>query len=107
MRLVALVDGPDHVCCRYRVQAFRPRLEAMGHAIDVRPLPRSWWARLLLFNRLRGANVLLQRQLLPCWQLGLLRMAAKRLLFDLDDAVWLRDSYSPKGQRHPRKSRRF
>ena len=31
MHLLALVDGPDHVCCRYRVSAFRPCLENAGH----------------------------------------------------------------------------
>lgn len=107
MRLVALVDSPDHVCCRYRLAAFRPMLEQAGHALDLVALPKAWWSRLLLFRRLRGEAVLIQRQLLPLWQLGLLRRWAKRLLFDLDDAVWLRDSYSPHGLNHPRKSRRF
>ena len=27
MDLVALVKDPDHVCCRYRLEAFRPFLE--------------------------------------------------------------------------------
>src|SRR5262249_3535386 len=41
------------------------------------------------------------------WQLYLLRGAARVLLFDFDDAVFLRDSYSPKGLHSARRLRRF
>jgi glycosyltransferase involved in cell wall biosynthesis len=107
MHLVALVEGPGHVCCRYRLEAFRPHLEAAGHSLQTRPLPRSWWARRRLFRELQGADVLLQRFLLPGRQLACLRAAARRLLFDLDDSVFLRDSYSPRGLHSPRRLRRF
>jgi len=107
MHLVALVERADHVCCRYRVEAFRPHLEAAGHTLSVEPLPRSWWSRWLLFRRLRAATVLVQRRLLPFWELLLLRSSVGRLLFDLDDAVFLRDSYAPRGLEHPGRWRRF
>lgn len=107
MRLVALVASTDHVCCRYRLAAFRPALEAAGHSLELVPLPKRWWSRLLLFRRLRGDCVVLQRYLLPGWQLAFLRNQAERLVFDFDDAVFLRDSYSDKGLHHPRKMRRF
>jgi glycosyltransferase involved in cell wall biosynthesis len=107
VRLVALVEHPDHVCCRYRLAAFRPALEQAGHALDLVALPKRWWSRLLLFRRLRGAYVVLQRFLLPGWQLAVLRRQVARLIFDLDDAVFLRDSYSRKSMHHPRRMRRF
>jgi glycosyltransferase involved in cell wall biosynthesis len=107
VQLVALVDTPDHVCCRYRLAAFRPHLEVAGHSLALLPLPRRWWSRWALFRRLRGACVILQRRLLPGWQLGLLRQACRRLIFDLDDAVFLRDSYSSHGLHDPRRLRRF
>lgn len=107
MHLIALVNGPDHVCCRYRVAAFRPYLERAGHTVEILSLPRWWWSRLWLMRRLGNACVLVQRHLLPCWELALLRAASQYLLFDLDDAVWLRDSYSPLGLEHPRKASRF
>jgi glycosyltransferase involved in cell wall biosynthesis len=105
--LTALVAAADHVCCRYRLAAFRPALERAGHALDLRPLPRGWLGRLRLFRDLRGATVVLQRFLLPRWQLALLRRAARHLIFDLDDAVFLRDSFSPRGLHHPGRLRRF
>jgi glycosyltransferase involved in cell wall biosynthesis len=45
----------------------------------------------------RADLVILQRKLLPAWQLALLRRATDVLLFDFDDAVFLRDSYAPQG----------
>ena len=107
MHWIALVEGPDHVCCRYRLAAFRPFLERAGFTLDLQTLPRGWWSRLRLFARLRGANVIVQRRLLPRWQFTLLRRAARRLLFDLDDAVFLRDSYSAKRLNPPGRLRRF
>jgi glycosyltransferase involved in cell wall biosynthesis len=59
-------------------------------------------------NRLGQTEiVLLQRRLLPRWQLALLRRSARLLIFDYDDAVFLRDSYSQKGLHSARRSQRF
>ncbi|MFM7151153.1 MAG: glycosyltransferase, partial [Gemmataceae bacterium] len=60
-----------------------------------------------LFSELRGSTVILQRWLIPGWQLHYLRSRAAHLIFDFDDAVYLRDSYSKKGHEHPRNHRRF
>jgi len=51
--------------------------------------------------------VILQRKLLPSWQLAVLRRHAKRLIFDYDDAVLYRDSYDRRGPRSARRERRF
>jgi glycosyltransferase involved in cell wall biosynthesis len=75
--------------------------------LTIRALPRSWWRRLLLFHQLRGASVVLQRHLLPGWQLAFLRRRVAHLLFDCDDAIFLRDSYSSRGLHDPRRLRRF
>jgi glycosyltransferase involved in cell wall biosynthesis len=108
MRLVALVESPNHVCCRYRLAAFGPGLEKAGHHLELRSWPKSCWSRLRLVRALREADVvILQRKLLPLWQLYLLRSKARRLVFDFDDAVFLRDSYSPKGLHSPRRLHRF
>ena len=40
VHLTALVESPDHVCCRYRLAAFRPFLERAGHTLELVALPR-------------------------------------------------------------------
>ena len=45
MHLTALVDSPDHVCCRYRLTAFRPWLERAGHTMELVSIPSGWFAR--------------------------------------------------------------
>jgi glycosyltransferase involved in cell wall biosynthesis len=107
VHLTALVEHQDHVCCRYRLAAFRPFLERAGHTLELVALPRRPWERLWLYRRLRGAAVILQRKLLPPWEIALLRWSARSLVFDLDDAVFLRDSYAAKGLHDGRRLRRF
>jgi glycosyltransferase involved in cell wall biosynthesis len=107
VHLVALVTAADHVCCRYRLRAFRPTLLQAGHTLDLRPLPRGGLARWRLFRRLAGASVVLQRYLLPGWQLAILRRHVRHLVLDLDDAIFFRDSYAPGGIHDPVKLRRF
>lgn len=107
MRVVALVESADHVCCRYRVAAFRDALAGFGHALDIRTLPRTTFGRLGVGRDLNADVAVLQRKLLPSWALALLRRRVPRLVFDFDDAVWLRDSYSPQGFADPKRLRRF
>jgi glycosyltransferase involved in cell wall biosynthesis len=108
MHLVALVGSPEHVCCRYRLSGFRPWFEENGHHLDLHPWPRRCGSRLRLARVLRVADVvILQRKLLPLWLLYLLRSVSRRLIFDYDDAVFLRDSYSPRGLHSIRRLHRF
>lgn len=108
MHLVALVESLDHVCCRYRLRAFQPFWERAGVRLEFRAWPRHWWQRLGPPATIRRADtVILQRRLPAAWELFLLRRAARRLIFDFDDAVFLRDSYANKGLHSRRRRRRF
>lgn len=108
MRALALIETPDHVCGRYRVRAFAPALAAAGWSLAVEGLAKGLAPRLRQFARAGEFDaVILQRKLLPAWQLDFLRRRASRLLFDFDDAVLYRDSYDPRGPHCPRRARRF
>jgi glycosyltransferase involved in cell wall biosynthesis len=108
VEVAALVEDPDHVCCRYRLAAFRPALAAAGYDLRFRHLPKSIVGRTAAYRSARSADVVVvQRKLLSRVELGLLRRWAKRLVFDFDDAVWLRDSYSAKGFDSPKRLSRF
>ena len=98
MHIVALVKSPDYVCCRYRLAAFQPHLQRRGHSLRLVSWPKAWYSKLWLHNLLGAADVLiLQRKIPPAWQLSLLRRVAPTLIYDIDDALFCRDSYDPQG----------
>jgi glycosyltransferase involved in cell wall biosynthesis len=108
VQITALVESAAHVCCRYRLAALRPYLETAGHSLTLQPWPGSAWGWLALTRSLGAADgVILQRKLLPRWQLYLLRRVARILIFDFDDAVFLRDSYAAKGLYSRKRRQRF
>jgi glycosyltransferase involved in cell wall biosynthesis len=107
MRLAALVDSDRHVCCRYRLRAFVPGLAQAGITLNTIPLPRGL-GRWNIPSLVSDADaVILQRKLLARWELARLRKHVKRLIFDFDDAVFMRDSYHRKGADSPRSLDRF
>jgi glycosyltransferase involved in cell wall biosynthesis len=108
MKALALVDAPDHVCCRYRIGAFATAMRASGWDLTLQSLSRGLAGRLAQIARAgRFDTVIVQRKLLPRWQIHALRRRSKRLVFDFDDAVLYRDSYDPRGPFCPRRASRF
>ena len=108
MELLALIESPDHVCYRYRIEAFADALTR--HDLILRPVAlrsRTLSRTGQLFDARRSDTVILQRRLLPRWQILVLRRAAKRLVYDIDDAVFQRDSYHRKGRYSRRRLGRF
>jgi glycosyltransferase involved in cell wall biosynthesis len=108
VRIAALVESEDHVCCRYRLAAFQASFARAGHLLKIHPLPRHPLGRLRIGHDLADADaVIIQRKLLPPWTIALLRRRVNRLIFDFDDAVWLRDSFSSRGFDDTRRANRF
>lgn len=108
MNLLALVESPGHVCCRYRIRAFEKALEGAGWSLACVGLARGVLRRPLQLHRTAHYDaVILGRKLLPLWQLRILRRSAHHLVFDFDDAVMYRDSYDRRGIHCPDRQRRF
>ncbi len=108
MKALALVEARNHVCCRYRVRAFEGALADSGWSLTIEAMAAGLLHRLVQFRRAaRFDSVLLQRKLLPGWQLAELRRRVDHLIFDFDDAVLYRDSYDPRGPHNRRRAERF
>ena len=54
MRLLALVDLPDHVCCRYRIPGFEPALMQAGWSLTCQSMDRGTLSRI---NQLTQAGL--------------------------------------------------
>ncbi len=92
MRAVILTERLDDPCYRYRLEAFLPALAAKGIAVETVRLRRGIVDRTRQLVATGGADlVILQRKLLSVVQIGILRSAARRIVFDLDDALFHRD----------------
>ena len=75
---------------RLRVHQFLPRLAGDGIAARIRTIPRAFVPRLAVFTALRpGDRLLVQKKLFSSRELRFLRRLAGRLLYDVDDAVYL------------------
>lgn len=108
MHITALVKGPEHACCRYRVAAFRPSIESLGHTLEIRAWSSGWFFQQLFPGLARPIDVLLvQRKLLAPWQLKILRKRARCLIYDFDDSIFLRSSYNPLGHDCPKRFAKF
>jgi len=107
MKVLALIEAPEHVCYRYRIEAFAWAMAERGLYLEAMPLRRGLRRLRALWGARRGDVVILQRKLLPLRQLLLLRRRARRLVYDFDDALWQRDSYSPKGPESWSRAGRF
>ena len=91
-RLLALFEDPDGPSARLRFDLYCGGLERLGVEVRREGIPRGWRRRYRLFRRAESAEVTyVQRRLIPAWQVRLLRRRARRLVFDLDDAVGFRD----------------
>ena len=94
MKVLALIENAEHVCFRYRLNALAWAMAEQGLYLEGVPLEKALGARLRQLLAIGRADVvILQRKLLPAWQLALLRRRAKFLVYDVDDALFHRDSF--------------
>ncbi|WP_141288311.1 hypothetical protein, partial [Ideonella azotifigens] len=91
--VVWLSTDPQAPSFRHRLAPVMPVVESLGWRNELRVLPerlygwRIWQLRHLL--RASSAVVLHKLRLEP-WEMRLLQRLQPRSMFDLDDAIWLR-----------------
>lgn len=92
--VLALVADPCDPSARHRIVQFVAALGERARDVTVRAIPGGGRERRRLFRSAREFDtVFWQRRLLPPWHAAALRAAARRLVFDFDDALPYRDSF--------------
>ena len=93
MKVLFLIQGFSVAASRYRVLQYIPYLKTKGVEATVSLYPRTLKENIQFFNTLPRYDLLfLQRKRFNQPRLGLLRKRAKRIVYDLDDAVMYRNS---------------
>ncbi len=96
---------------RYRVFQFLPTLTELGFQCTVleapqrRPLKRLLYVPRLLLLAVKSDVLFVQKRMLPAWLLFILRGLKVKIIFDIDDAVYLRPLLKPKIERMMRAAR--
>ena len=95
MKLLMVIQSYSDASARVRALAYRDALGEAGVDSSVAEALPGRSARRALFSQAREADVVfVQRKLFNGWDLLALRRAAKRLIFDFDDAISLKDDIS-------------
>ena len=93
MKVLFLIQGFNVAASRYRVLQFIPYLNAGGITAEVRAYPRTPAEFTRFFRDLQKYDcVFLQRKRFSGPLLKLLRMRAKKIIYDFDDSVMYRNS---------------
>jgi glycosyltransferase involved in cell wall biosynthesis len=103
MKIAFLTTRIEKPSYRFRVGQFLPFLERHGVACAPLVIPPAGWARVRLFLGLRGYDaVFLQKKMLGPFDRTILSRAARRIVYDVDDAVMFGEhdrSDAPRGSR--------
>lgn len=91
--LVVLSSDPSGPVVRHRWRAFGPALAAAGVVLEVVDWPKDAEGRRHALHRVETADgVVVSSRLLAIGDTRAVRRRTRRLAFDLDDALWYRDS---------------
>jgi glycosyltransferase involved in cell wall biosynthesis len=90
-RVLVLANNPAQASFRLRVAALAPLLAERGFELEICIRPKGWMAGPKLRRALRAAGayhaVLLQRRFLDPLDAGALRRHARKIFYDIDDAL--------------------
>ncbi len=93
MKVLFLLKSDKTPSSRIRGLDLLPGLREKGFEADAEIVPSSFWRRRSLFRKCRGYEVtVLQKRLLSIFDFHMLRRNARKLVFDFDDAIYLRNA---------------
>lgn len=100
MKFLFIAKGNNKSSTRYRVFPLATRLTEMGHDIEMCSSEFSFGNRINILNLARTSDVVvIQRKLFGAVYFRLLRFCSSKLIFDLDDAIFLRSDGTPSQRR--------
>lgn len=97
-RAIFLSYAPDAPSFRHRLRPALAALQSRGWSVEVHRLPRGRYVRRIfaLRRELRDADVVVVAKIKPApGEAPLLRRWSRSLVFDFDDAIWLRRPRRP------------
>jgi glycosyltransferase involved in cell wall biosynthesis len=104
LNFLFLGKGPDEASTRYRINPLADYLIQSGHQVTFRSSEMSLPAKLQMIHQSSQFDVvLIQRKLFPVWFVNWLAKRAGRLVFDFDDAIFVRSS----GESSPARDKKF
>lgn len=100
MKFLFIAKGNNKPSARYRVFPLATRLKEMGHDIEICPSEFSLGNRINILKLARTSDVvIIQRKLFGAVYFRLLSSCSSKLIFDLDDAIFLHSNGTPSKRR--------
>jgi len=100
MKFLFIAKKNNNPSTRYRVLPLATRLREMGHDVNICSSEFSFGNRINILNLARTSDVVvIQRKLFGAVYFRLLRAYSSKLIFDLDDAIFLRSDGTPSQRR--------
>jgi len=101
LKFLFLGKGVNEASTRYRIQPIFDCLEKEGHQVEFLSTELGFLPKLALAWRASEYDlVFIQRKLFPAWFVRLLKVRISRLVFDFDDAIFLKSSGESSSSRY-------